>query len=392
VDWIAAQLTSFGCTDVSRITYEIPQRGAGGANRGAGRGAAGTGAARAGAAGTGATGAGAGAAGAGAAGAGRAGAGRGRAAVPQGQPSPNSGGSVSFGFRAPTGVNNDPNRQPDEAIRTLDMQPVIPGPVQDVYCTKVGSVHPDEMYIIGGHMDGIGYGQATNDDGSGATLVMELARVFSSPDVQTDRSIRFALWNGEEGGLHGSHAYADQRKDMQGVETPKVSGKFPEPKWLGMFQHDMMMWDHGMPQLKVDASGQPVLDANGQKAYVSPADQRPEADVNVEFQSNSKFADASEKLAFFTKAANDKYATDYPAQVGPHMTNTDSEPFQDLCPAISLRENERGAHVGAGWDPNWHQPTDVWTTYTDKDFRLGLNAAETTLAAVAQLTGATIKK
>ena len=85
-------------------------------------------------------------------------------------------------------------------------------------------------------------------------------------------------------------------------------------------------------------------------------------------------------MAFFFKAANEQYATDYPAAVGPHMTNTDSTPFMDMVPAISLRENERGSQVGAGWDPNWHQPTDVWTTYTDDDFRLGLNAGQTTLA------------
>jgi hypothetical protein len=60
-------------------------------------------------------------------------------------------------------------------------------------------------------------------------------------------------------------------------------------------------------------------------------------------------------------------------------------------PAISLRENERGTQIGAGWDPNWHQPTDRYATYNDKDFRLGLNAAQTTLAAVAQLVGAKLK-
>jgi hypothetical protein len=72
------------------------------------------------------------------------------------------------------------------------------------------------------------------------------------------------------------------------------------------------------------------------------------------------------------------------------MTNTDSTPFMDIVPSISLRENERGMHVGAGWDPNWHQVTDVYETYSDKDFRLGLNAAQTTLAAIAQLAGAKI--
>ena len=33
----------------------------------------------------------------------------------------------------------------------------------------------------------------------------------------------------------------------------------------------------------------------------------------------------------------------------------------------------------------WHTPLDVWTTFTDDDFRLGLNAAQTTLAALSEL-------
>jgi hypothetical protein len=45
-------------------------------------------------------------------------------------------------------------------------------------------------------------------------------------------------------------------------------------------------------------------------------------------------------------------------------------------------------HTGAGWNPTWHQPIDVYETFSDKDFRLGLNAAQTTLGAVAQLAGA----
>ena len=100
----------------------------------------------------------------------------------------------------------------------------------------------------------------------------------------------------------------------------------------------------------------------------------------------------AQKLAWIFEAANEKYATDYPAAVGPHMTNTDSGPFMDLVPSISLRENERGVQIGNGWDPQWHQPTDVFATYTDKDFRLGLNAAQTTLGAIATLTGATLRK
>ena len=286
------------------------------------------------------------------------------------------GGGKPRGMRTPTGVNTDPMKQPNEKLRALNMPPATNGPREMVFCTKVGTTHPEEMYIVGGHMDGHGWGEAANDDGSGTALVMELARVFSMPDVQTERTIRFALWNNEETGSQAARAYIAQRQDQQGKENPAGSGKYPEPKWLGMIQHDMMMFDHGMPR---------------PDGTMSP-EQRPEADVNVEFQSASKMAAQSQALAWALHAANEKYATDYPATVGPHMTNTDSGPFMDIVAAISVRENERGVHIGSGWDPQWHQPTDLFTTYTDKDFRLGLNAAQTTLGAVGQLTGAGLKK
>ena len=142
-----------------------------------------------------------------------------------------------------------------------------------------------------------------------------------------------------------------------------------------MIQHDMMLFDHGMPR------------ADG---TVSP-EQRPEADVNIEFQVNASKAAEAQALAWTLVAANERYATDYPAAVGSHMTNTDSDAFKDVVAAISLRENERGPQIGSGWDPHWHQPTDVYATFSDKDFRLGLNAAQTTLGAIAQLTGARIR-
>ncbi len=284
------------------------------------------------------------------------------------------GGARYRGTRAHTGVNEDPMLQPDEKLRALNSQPSRGGEREEVYCTKVGITHPEEMYIVGAHMDGHGWGEATNDDGSGTALVMELARILSAPNVKTERSIRFVLWNNEETGLNGAWAYVTQRAGLQGKEDPRGSGRYPEPKWLGMIQHDMMLFDHGMPR------------ADGSVAR----EQRPEADVNIEFQSLAKAADGAQKLAWLFVAANEAYATDYPAAVGPHMTNTDSTPFMDLVPAISLRENERGREIGAGWDPQWHQPTDLFATYSDADFRLGLNAAQTTLGAIGRLSGVTL--
>lgn len=286
------------------------------------------------------------------------------------------GGSRYRGVTHPTGGNNDPLAQPDLQLRQLNSQPTMPGPRQQVYCTKVGSTRPQEMYVVGAHMDGIGWGEAANDNGSGTALVMEVARVLSNPDVQTDRTVRFVLWNNEETGLYGARAYVEARAGLQGKEDPAGSGRYPEPRWLGMIQHDMMLFDHGM-RTSDGSSG---------------LEQRPEADVNIEFQSTSRFADEAMKLAFVFRDANEKYATDYPAAVGNHMTNTDSTAFMDFAPSISLRENERGMHVGAGWNPHWHQPTDRYASFSDKDFRLGLNAAQTTLAGVAQLVNVTLNR
>jgi hypothetical protein len=336
IDWIEAQLKSYGCTNTERITYEY--RPAAPTPRPAN-------------------------------------------ATPR-PPAPRppvpvaSGGGRARGVRARTGVNNDSLRQPDERLRALNAQPSTPGERQQVFCTKVGRTRPDEMYIIGAHMDGIGWGEAANDDASGTAIVMELARILSDSAVQTERSIRFILFNNEETGLNGARAYVEQRAALQGKEDPAGSGKYPEPKWLGMIQHDMMMFDHGMPN----------PDGTMRK------EQRPEADVNIEFQSNSKMATESQSLAWAFHSANERYATDYPAAVGNHMTNTDSGPFQDLVASISLRENERGTQVGNGWNPHWHQPTDLFATFTDADFRLGLNAAQTTLGALGRLTTVTVKR
>jgi hypothetical protein len=331
IDWIEAELKSYGCTNTARFAYEYrpPEPRAGGQP----------------------------------------------ASRPR-DPSWGAGGSRLRGVRRRTGVTNDSLAQPDARLRALNAQPSVPGERQQVYCTKVGTTRPNEMYIVGAHMDGIGWGEAANDDGSGTAIVMELARIFSSPDVQTERSIRFILWNNEETGLNGARAYVAQRQALQGKEDPPGSGQYPEPRWLGMIQHDMMLFDHGMPR---------------PDGTVSP-EQRPEADVNIEFQGNSKMAAGSQQLAWFFATANELFATDYPAAVGQHMTNTDSAPFQDIIPAISLRENERGAQIGMGWSPHWHQPTDLYSTYSDKDFRLGLNAAQTTLGALGQLAGATVRR
>ena len=180
---------------------------------------------------------------------------------------------------------------------------------QEVYCTKIGTTHPDEMYIVGGHMDGHGWGEAANDDGSGTALVMELARIFTSPDVQTDRSIRFVLWNNEETGLNGARAYVEQRQALQGKESRRIG----QVSGAEVARHDPARHDDVGPR-----------HAARRRQRVSP-EQRPEADVNIEFQSTSKMSPTARRSSRGSSSARTRSTRrTIPAQVGPHMTNTDS--------------------------------------------------------------------
>ncbi|MCB2220418.1 MAG: M20/M25/M40 family metallo-hydrolase [Bacteroidetes bacterium] len=80
----------------------------------------------------------------------------------------------------------------------------------NVIATKTGTKYPDEYVIIGGHYDSYSYsGQApgADDDASGVCGVLEVARVMA--DFETDRTVLFCAWSGEEYGLYGSEAYAD---------------------------------------------------------------------------------------------------------------------------------------------------------------------------------------
>ena len=93
VDWIEAQLKSYGCTNTERLKYDYepgPPRAR-------------------------------------------------RPRPPAGETPVAVGGGRPRGNRVPTGVNTDPEKQPDAELRALDSQPSTPGAREEVYCTKIGT-------------------------------------------------------------------------------------------------------------------------------------------------------------------------------------------------------------------------------------------------------------
>ncbi|WP_026755251.1 M28 family peptidase [Sediminibacter sp. Hel_I_10] len=80
------------------------------------------------------------------------------------------------------------------------------GTSNNIIVTKTGSVYPNTFLIIDAHYDTIN-GTGTNDNGSGTVLLLELARLLK--DVDTEYSIKFIHFSGEEDGLIGSNYYVN---------------------------------------------------------------------------------------------------------------------------------------------------------------------------------------
>ena len=91
----------------------------------------------------------------------------------------------------------------------FELQNVTPGPteVHNVIAEIRGSQQPDEWILIGAHLDSWDYGTGAQDNGTGSVMVLEVARAIAALGQKPRRSIRFALWGGEEEGLLGSYAY-----------------------------------------------------------------------------------------------------------------------------------------------------------------------------------------
>jgi Zn-dependent M28 family amino/carboxypeptidase len=83
-----------------------------------------------------------------------------------------------------------------------------------------GSEKPDEVVILGAHLDSWDLGTGSTDNGTGSMAVLEAARTLAKLNLKPKRTIRFILFSGEEQGLCGSVKYVEAHKD----ELEKISG------------------------------------------------------------------------------------------------------------------------------------------------------------------------
>jgi carboxypeptidase Q len=77
----------------------------------------------------------------------------------------------------------------------------------------VGKDKPDEIVVIGGHLDSWDVGQGAHDDGAGIVTMLHAAKLIKQLGLSPRRTIRVVFWVNEENGVRGAKAYAETHKD-----------------------------------------------------------------------------------------------------------------------------------------------------------------------------------
>jgi carboxypeptidase Q len=87
----------------------------------------------------------------------------------------------------------------------------------------------DQVVMVGGHLDSWIAGTGATDNGAGAVTAMEAVRILKALDLRPKRTIRIALWSGEEQGEYGSKGYVDQHFGMFATPTDQSPSDVPGP-------------------------------------------------------------------------------------------------------------------------------------------------------------------
>jgi len=87
-------------------------------------------------------------------------------------------------------------------------------PSRNAVAEVVGRERPDEVVVLGGHIDSWDVGQGAMDDGGGAVAAWEAVRLMKQLGLRPRRTVRVVLWTNEENGGKGSLAYRDAHADQ----------------------------------------------------------------------------------------------------------------------------------------------------------------------------------
>jgi carboxypeptidase Q len=102
----------------------------------------------------------------------------------------------------------------EQVVVTLTMgaRQLAPVPSRNVVAELVGREKPDEVVVLGGHIDSWDVGQGAMDDGGGSVAAWEAVRLMKDLGLRPRRTVRVVLWTNEENGVEGGSGYRDAHK------------------------------------------------------------------------------------------------------------------------------------------------------------------------------------
>lgn len=190
-----------------------------------------------------------------------------------------------------------------------------PIPISNVVAEIKGSEKPDEVVIIGGHLDSWNTpgSQGANDNGTGSCATLEAARLLVKSGLRPKRTIRFILFASEEQGLIGSRGYVKAHAD----ELDKISACIVDdhgsnyesgtpgfPKWAPYFA--------------------PVFDLMTKNFPTMPMEFTPMDQYNAE--------GGSDQVAFWEKKIPAFYMHKAGPQEYPHVWHTQYDRYEEVIP------------------------------------------------------------
>ena len=130
-----------------------------------------------------------------------------------------------------------------------------------------GSLRPDEIILVGGHLDSWDLGDGSHDDGSGIVQSMEVLRILKSLNYKPKRTVRVVLFANEENGLRGGTKYAEQVKakrenhffalesDAGGFSPRSFSFDTSAKEFKTIKKFENLFYKYGMSSFQLGGSG-----------------------------------------------------------------------------------------------------------------------------------------
>jgi len=100
-----------------------------------------------------------------------------------------------------------------EVLLKMEAKTLPDAPSRNVVAEIRGREHPEEVVVLGGHIDSWDVGQGAMDDAGGSVAAWEAVRLMKELGLRARRTVRVVLWTNEENGLRGATAYRDAHAD-----------------------------------------------------------------------------------------------------------------------------------------------------------------------------------